>query len=102
MAKTGAKIGKASKVTVGSKRKRSIHFDLLEKELKGLGLNDEVTLTLTAKVKSISAPYEYELEEAKDVKRDPYGDVRLEVNDYKFTSGENEFSKLARTEDEED
>ncbi len=84
-------------VEITNKHARTMHFDIDESELKGLELDEEVTFRVTGKIRSFSAPYEYETSNGK-MKKEAYGNLSIKVSKLSL-AGDNEFSKLSDGED---
>jgi len=80
-----------------STRRQSMHFDIDEKDLTGLEIGEELSVKVLGKVKSISAPYEYENEKGK-MKKEDYGSISIRLTKIEIEEP-NEFSDLAEAEE---
>lgn len=77
-------------------RHQSIHLDVEDEELlASLSINDEVTVTVKGRIKSISAPRKFEGEDEEFP-----GDISIEIDKRTIKKGRNAFTEM--TEDEED
>ena len=67
----------------------TLHLDATEKQLKGVELGEEVTITARGKITGARLP------DSWDKENDYPGSITIEYTNLKVMQGENEFSLLA-------
>lgn len=88
--------------SVSDDKKRDVNLDVKEAEIAGIGLGEEVSVTLTGKVKSVNAPYEYHTGKKGKLEKEPFGRMSLKISSIKISqASSNEFEQMAKEEEDE-